>query len=223
MIKKICKVESCTRPSRGRGYCSTHYARWRKGIDLAKPIQLHPGDRICEVKACSKPYLAKGYCGTHYYRYQRGLDLDTPIRRPRGGTCDVAECTRPFSAKGYCRFHYARWRQGIKLDRPSKIKPVGSKRENRGYIEVKVAQPNVWRIEHRHVMETHLGRELRDDETVHHRNGVRDDNRIENLELWSYSHPYGQRVVDKLEWARWFIAQYENGTATRGGAFPGWP
>lgn len=36
---------------------------------------------------------------------------------------------------------------------------------------------------------------------MHHINGVRDDNRIENLELWSSAHPFGQRVTDKVEWA----------------------
>lgn len=64
--------------------------------------------------------------------------------------------------------------------------------------------------EHRVVMERHLGRRLLRHETVHHLNGDRLDNRIENLELWSSSHPKGQRVVDKLEWARAFIAQYES-------------
>ena len=51
-------------------------------------------------------------------------------------------------------------------------------------------------------MEQHIGRPLLKNETVHHMNGDRKDNRIENLELWSKSQPAGQRVADKLKWAR---------------------
>jgi len=63
-------------------------------------------------------------------------------------------------------------------------------------------------MEHRLIMEAHLGRTLLPSETVHHVNGDRSDNRLANLELWSSSQPPGQRIKDKVEWARSIIELY---------------
>ena len=61
---------------------------------------------------------------------------------------------------------------------------------------------------HRIVMEQHLGRPLWPDESVHHRNGDRQDNRVDNLELWSRYQPAGQRIEDKVAWATEMLARY---------------
>lgn len=54
-------------------------------------------------------------------------------------------------------------------------------------------------------MEQKLGRPLRPHEQVHHLNGIRHDNRSENLELWTKVQPYGQRAADL---AAWVVDQY---------------
>ena len=72
------------------------------------------------------------------------------------------------------------------------------------------AQASPYVFEYILVAEELLGRFLEPGESIHHRNGVRDDNRPENLELWTRPQPSGIRVRDAIEWARAILDRYDN-------------
>jgi hypothetical protein len=123
----------------------------------------------------------------------------------------VEGCDRNNYAKGMCASHYLHARRTSKSP-TGKVRPIGVFAERvdprSGYIYQ--GSPGVKpRLKHRLVMEQLLGRPLLPSENVHHVNGQRDDNRLDNLELWSKSQPAGQRVADKVAWAIEFLALYQ--------------
>jgi hypothetical protein len=74
------------------------------------------------------------------------------------------------------------------------VPTVGRRTDKNGYVHL-VLEDGTHTTEHKYVMERALGRPLvKGVESVHHKNGIRDDNRPENLELWVGGIRYGQRA-----------------------------
>lgn len=203
---KQCAVDGCDKLHLARGFCKPHYRKWRRSPEAAEAFP-EASVRRCSVDGCDDIHQGHGYCQKHYTRWKTYGDPLTTKYNMDGPKkiCSVADCDRAVKAKGLCPKHHLRAVRNAPLT-PERERGDGWVNAG-GYVFKQVQKRAI--AEHRLVMERHLGRELLPHETVHHRNGDRSDNRLSNLELWSSSHPRGQRAIDKLRWAREIIALYE--------------
>lgn len=163
---------------------------------------------ICILVGCKKIEYCRGYC-LYDYRLllSNGSLLKLRNRKSEGRKCSLPTCDRPYRALGYCKSHRQRVRNTGDPQEDKSLTPLWvPHKDANGYMVVK--KNNVVIRIHRQVMEEQLGRVLLPGENIHHINGIRDDNRIENLELWSSSQPSGQRVEDKVKWAMEIIKMY---------------
>lgn len=170
-------------------------------------------DRAKELRKLRKPGKCLD-CGASIGKgSQRCLSCASKLKPPilrearLKPTCpDCGKTILPGSAR-CAACHLAKQKANPKAKR-ARYRP-----DKNGYIYVfrpdhPCANRNGKILEHRLIMEAQIGRYLLPDETVHHRNGIKHDNRPENLELWSTAHPSGQRVIEKLAWCEEFISTH---------------
>lgn len=219
MHDKVCEVAGCDRKRYGRHWCEAHYRRMRRtgSLDETRPI----GEVVvhtCMVTNCDNTSTERGLCHGHYLRLIRLGDVtaDRPLERRVNTDCTVTGCPNKATARGLCSTHRARVRKNGDVMANVPVKQTdGTGSLSHGYRNVPVSAHLRWLVygnrsapEHRLVMAQMLGRPLTDRESVHHRNGVRTDNRVENLELWSRYQPSGQRISDKLDFALRLLRDY---------------
>ncbi|RCG31975.1 hypothetical protein DQ384_05380 [Sphaerisporangium album] len=137
MRERTCTIDGCVKPVLAKGWCTTHYGRWRRNGD---PVVLKPRHKMesCSIDGCGQPHTARGYCVLHYGRWSKYGDARAePPTSLRPTMCTVEGCEQPVRGHGWCGLHYARWRNtgdplGLKRKQAGPCRADGCERQGNG-------------------------------------------------------------------------------------------
>lgn len=105
-------MPGCDRPHKTRGWCGTHYARWRKYGDVQpyKPISNRGG--TCIVDGCDRGNHGMGYCQTHYRRLMRTGSVADPAVIP---IWEILACEGVYTLRDTARYFNLNYGQVQKI------------------------------------------------------------------------------------------------------------
>ena len=108
-----CSIPDCERESWARGFCKSHYDRWRIGkLDMQpRPDARVKEPQACSIEGCGKVARSHGWCPMHVTRWKRHgdpLHVERLNTYPSGTLCSHPGCERSATSRGLCKTHYGR-------------------------------------------------------------------------------------------------------------------
>lgn len=186
---KLLVCPNCTGKKSTKASLCKHCSRKQKRKCAKCPAEICEANISGMCQSCGSNHEKTCECGATFKGY----------RKKKCKKCTKRDSRRRYKANARAK-HY----------KPEAILERDGKMTKEGYVLVHCPERSGnhdYVLQHRLVMENSIGRQLEPEETVHHKNGIRHDNRIENLELWTGAHPSGVRIEDLESWAKDFLKE----------------